>query len=107
MKRYKSIPVLTNNSRTRYYASTKYPTTPLSFEDIYVITQEEDRFDNLEFQYYRDSTLWWAISSANPNLPQSSYYPGAGIQIRIPANITGLISNFERVNNRNASLNNY
>jgi phage tail protein X len=98
MKRYKTISTIQNQEGKRYYSTTKYPSPPLDFNDIYVVSQEGDRFDNLAFQYYGDPTLWWAISSANPNLPQNSYFPPVGIQLRIPANITGLISNFESIN---------
>lgn len=98
MKRYKTIPIKKNEEGKRYYNTTKYTTIPLNFNDVYVITQEGDRFDNLAFQYYGDSTLWWAISASNPNLPQNSYYPPIGIQLRIPSNISKLVSNFEKIN---------
>lgn len=98
MRRYKSIPIIQNQEGKRYYRTTKYPIPPLDFNDIYVITQEGDRFDNLAYQYYGDASLWWAISISNPNLPQNSYFPPVGVQLRIPANISGVISNFEQVN---------
>lgn len=98
MKRYKSIKTKTNVDNKRYYNTVKYPDISLDFNDVYVITQEGDRFDNLAFQYYGDPTLWWAISIANPNLSQNSYFPPVGIQLRIPANIAGIISNFEQIN---------
>lgn len=98
MKRYKSINTKETDSGVRYYNTTKYPTISLSFNDIYVISQEGDRFDNLALQYYGDATLWWAISISNPNLPQNSYFPPSGVQLRIPANIAGIIDNFEQIN---------
>lgn len=98
MNRYKTIPTKRSNNGTRYYNTTKYPVPPLDFNDIYVITQEGDRFDNLALQYYSDPTLWWAISTSNPNLPQNSYFPPVGVQLRIPSNIAGVVSNFERIN---------
>lgn len=98
MKRYKTISTKRNANGTRYYNTTKYPVPALDFNDIYVITQEGDRFDNLALQYYGDSTLWWAISISNPNLPQNSYFPPIGVQLRIPANINGVVSNFEQIN---------
>lgn len=98
MKRYKTINIKRNNKGVRYYNTTKYPVPPLDFNDIYVITQEGDRYDILASQYYGDSTLWWAISSANPNLTQNSYFPPVGIQLRIPANIARVVSNFEKIN---------
>ena len=98
MKRYKTISTTQNQEGKRYYNTTKYPVPVSDFNDIYVITQEGDRFDNLALQYYGDPTLWWAISTANPNLPQNSYFPPVGVQLRIPANVSGLISNFESIN---------
>ena len=80
------------------YATTRYPEIPRSEEDIYVYTTIGDRFDSLAQQYYGDSSLWYIISSSNPNLKQNSYFPPIGIQIRIPNNIPGII-------NTNATLN--
>ena len=98
MKRYKTILKTRTLNGKRLYQTTKYPVLPLNLNDLYVITQESDRFDNLAFQYYGDPTLWWAISIANPNLPQNSYFPPPGVQLRIPSNIAGVISNFEQIN---------
>jgi len=98
MKRYKTILKTRTLNGKRLYQTTKYPVLPLNLNDLYVITQESDRFDNLALQYYGDPTLWWAISIANPNLPQNSYFPPPGIQLRIPSNIAGVISNFEQIN---------
>ena len=51
-------------------------------DDIYVITQEGDRLDNLAFQYYGDPKLWWYIATANQistvNVPH-------GTSLRIPS----------------------
>lgn len=98
MKRYKTIPQTHSLDGRRLYQTTKYPVPITSDNDLYVITQEEDRFDNLAYEYYGDSTLWWVLSISNPNLPQNSYFPPVGAMLRIPANITGVISNFEQIN---------
>ena len=98
MKRYKTILKTRTLNGKRLYQTTKYPVLPLNLNDLYVITQESDRFDNLALQYYGDPTLWWVISIANPNLPQNSYFPPPGVQLRIPSNIAGVISNFEQIN---------
>ena len=71
---------------------------PLSFNDVYVYTDEGDRFDILAQTYYSDSNLWWIISIANPQLPQNSIYPPLGIQIRIPSNISGIIAQYDNLN---------
>ena len=50
---------------TKGMSSTIYSTIPKRDGDIYVITQPGDRLDNLAFQYYRSTGLWWYIAKAN------------------------------------------
>ncbi len=76
-----------------------YPEIPLNANDIYAITEWGDRFDNLAFQFYQDPTLWWIISIANPNLVSfSSLFIPVGTTIRIPINISNIISNYKAIN---------
>ena len=82
----------------KYYGTTKYPVIPYTSDDLYVITQEDDRFDQLAQQYYGDSSLWWIISLANPQFNQGSMYPPLGVQIRIPTNISAIITQYEAIN---------
>ena len=98
MGRYSKIPKRINDQGTQLYSTTKYPEVAFSDNDLYVVTEVGDRYDLLANQYYGDPTLWWAISSANYGSLQNSYYPPIGVQLRIPANIQGLISNFESEN---------
>ena len=103
MGRYTRNKVLTkvnpNGTRgIRYYSGVKYPEIALSPDDIYVYAEEGDRFDILSNNYYSDSSLWWIISSANPSLPQDSYYLPLGIQIRIPTNIGAIQSAYNNLN---------
>jgi len=100
MSRYNTTNQYRNTQRRPYYGSTKYPVVPLSSSDIYVITQEDDRFDQLAQQYYGDSKLWWVIACSNPNLKQNSYFPPVGIQIRIPTDIAQVINQQELINAR-------
>jgi hypothetical protein len=106
MNRYQNIPKTKINGKVVYQTS-RYPEVPLSSNDIYVYTTQGDRFDILANQYYKDSSLWWVISIANTttagtslpsNLPQNSLVIPEGIQIRIPANYTNVISNFNLIN---------
>ena len=69
MYRYRAVPRRRDQDGNKYYNHVTYPVPPLDFNDIFVYTNIGDRFDNLAQQYYGDSSLWWAISSANPNLP--------------------------------------
>jgi phage tail protein X len=83
----------------RYRSSTKYPDVPLSETDVYLYTMRGDRLDNLAYQFYGDSTLWWILSTANPDLPNDSLYPTLGYQLRIPTDINQILNDFEQLNN--------
>jgi len=105
VNRYKNIRQLEGLPPSYY--STKYPEIPLSENDIYVITEEGDRYDILADQYYGDTTLWWIISIANAtsigtnlptSLPQNSMFPPIGTQIRIPANYSNIITSYNKLN---------
>ena len=97
INRYQKIPKTKINGNVVYKTS-RYPEVPLSENDIYVYTTQGDRFDILADQYYNDSSLWWVISTANNNVVQSSLYLPEGTQIRIPADVTSAINNFEAIN---------
>ena len=71
---------------------------PLSVNDIYVITTVGDRYDLLANQYYGDSTLWWIISIANSLLPQNSIFIPEGTQLRIPTNVTPILTSYNQLN---------
>jgi|TARA_R110000796_G_scaffold137381_1_gene253444 hypothetical protein len=94
MSRYTELERLANPLK----GNIKYPDLPLQFSDFYVTTTVGDRFDILAQQYYSDPTLWWVISIANPHLPQNSYYPPIGEQIRIPQNIAEVIQQYKDLN---------
>ena len=80
------------------YKTVRYPEIPRSSNDTYVYTDEGDRFDILAQSFYKDPKLWWIISIANPQLTQMSMFPPLGIQIRIPSDISGIMSEFNRLN---------
>ncbi len=98
MNRYQNIPIIRNSTGTRYYKDNKYPRVPLSVNDIYVETTIGDRFDLLALQYYGDPSFWWIISVANELLPQNSLYIPVGSQIRIPTNISNIITTYNVIN---------
>ena len=81
------------------YKNLKYPEIPLSVNDIYVITEWGDRFDQLAFQFYGDVSLWWIITTANPNkTPNLSMFCEVGVQLVIPQNLTKIMSDFSSLN---------
>mgnify|MGYP003668119038 CR=1 FL=1 len=101
MRRYKEIPILKDSvikPKKRFYSTTRYPVIPLSISDIYVVTQQYDRYDLLAYQYYKDKSLWWIISIANSHLIQVSLYTPVGIQLRIPTNTSEIISSYNKLN---------
>jgi hypothetical protein len=98
MNRYQNIPIIKNSEDTRYYRDNKYPRIPLSVNDIYVETTIGDRFDLLSLQYYGDPSFWWIISTANENLPQNSLYIPVGSQIRIPTNVSNIVTTYNVIN---------
>tara|TARA_B000000557_G_C20701635_1_gene411850 strand:+ start:219 stop:539 length:321 start_codon:yes stop_codon:yes gene_type:complete len=104
MSRYTKIPIFRSSveyktaPNKRYYGTVRYPEIPLNFEDIYVYTEQGDRFDILAQEYYGDPRLWWVISSANNSLNQGSYYAEPGVQIRIPSQIGTIISQYNELN---------
>lgn len=98
MGRYTNIKTRIDSEGTRLYRTNKYPEIKRSDDDLYVITQTGDRYDKLADQYYKDSSLWWIISTANYGTNQSSYYPPIGVQIRIPANVTEIIRSYQQIN---------
>jgi phage tail protein X len=98
MNRYRGIPITKETSGKQAYVTSRYPEIPLSENDIYVYTTQGDRYDVLALNYYGDSSLWWVISIANPNVGLNSLVIPQGIQIRIPSNYTQVVSEFKLIN---------
>lgn len=94
-----TIPTVQYPKVTKYRSSTRYPDIPLSENDVLIYTIRGDRLDNLAYQFYGDTTLWWILSVANPDLPNDSLYPTIGYQLRIPGNLNTILDNFEKLNN--------
>lgn len=99
MKRYQNIPQERTSKGKRYYTNVFYPEIPLSENDIWVVTNQGDRLDLLAAQYYGDSTLYWIISSANQILKQNSLFIPEGTQIRIPADVSNIVTEYNAINN--------
>ena len=98
MLRYSAITVIKNHGGKRYYVNNIYPDIPVTESDIYIVPTAGDRLDLLANDYYKDPTLYWIIASANA-LPGDSLIPPVGIQLRIPANLQQIISDYELLNN--------
>jgi len=88
-----------DKDKGKILSALKYPSIPLSVNDIYVITLEGDRLDLMADQFYTDTRLWWIISQANPDvLRRDSYSVPSGLEIRIPMGISKILLNFEKLN---------
>ena len=96
--RTNSIKVKRNSDRKKYYKPIRYPSIPLSVNDLYVITSDRDRLDLLANQFYNDVDLWWIIANANTNIRRDSYALKPGIEIRIPQNIQSITEKFVELN---------
>jgi len=101
MSRYSQIKIIQDskeNYGASFYSTAKYPKIPLSENDIYVLTEETDRLDLLASQFYGDPSLWWVISIANEQLSQSSLLLPAGMQLRIPVNVSQVTNLYNKLN---------
>ena len=97
--RVRHIQIKKTRSRKRFYKNLKYPSIPLSIDDIYVLTVDGDRLDSLAYQFYNDVDLWWIIANANPNkIRRDSYGLKPNLEIRIPRNTTRILKDFELLN---------
>jgi hypothetical protein len=97
MNRYSNIPI-TKIQGKQAYKTVRYPEIPLTTEDIYVYTEQGDRFDVLAQNFYQDSSLWWVIASANPQVTFGSLIVPYGIQLRIPAYPATVIGVYNSIN---------
>jgi hypothetical protein len=106
MSRYSRIPVVkptqinSVQDQKRRYINVKYPQITLDSQDIYVYTTQGDRYDSLALIFYKDSSLWWIINSANPSQDSASLYPAVGSQIRIPSpfRLSSILSQYDALN---------
>ena len=80
-----------------YLSSVIYPKIKASDDDMYIISDAGDRLDILALKYYNNQNLWWIIATAN-NLNEASYSITPGIQLRIPANVSRILNDLEKIN---------
>lgn len=78
------------------YRSKIYPNIPKSDMDIYVVTQTGDRLDTLANEFYKDSSLWWIIASAN-NIHDATIAVPDGTTLRIPENYGKILNDFKKI----------
>lgn len=86
-------------SGTRFLETQILPDVPRRPEDIIITTESGQRLDRLAFKYYDDSKLWWVIASAN-ELGRGDWTVPAGIQLRIPQNLSAVINEIDDINDQ-------
>ena len=101
--RYKNTNVNETKEGFRAYSTTYYPNIPISDGDAFIISRQNERLDLLAFDYYGDRKLWWVIAKANGIRGKIGL--NAGETLRIPGNITKIIDDFERINEKNYYIN--
>lgn len=94
MKRYQNIESKILDDGRTVLKTKLFKMIPKQNSDIYIITQETDRLDTLANQFYEDPKLWWVISHAN-NLNSADIGVDAGIQLRIPTDLTEILKVIE------------
>ncbi len=98
MARYDNTSILKTSDGKPYIKGKFYPNIPLSETDIYVVTTIGDRLDYLAYTYYNDSELYWIIAAANNNVTKGSLFPVPGTQLRIPTDLSTILSQFNQFN---------
>lgn len=78
------------------FKTTRYPKIPVGVNDVYFFASDSDYLDALALKFYRDTTLWWVIAQAN-GIAGTLKAP-TGMQLRIPQNISSIVSTFNREN---------
>ena len=97
MSRYSNIEVVKKQDTRKYVNTIIYPIITPKSDDIYIITREGDRLDNLSWEYYQNPTYWWIIARAN-NIGKGTMFPETGTQLRIPSSIENIISEYNELN---------
>lgn len=98
MNRYENLKTNVNSKGEKYTSTVFYPTVSEQEDDIYVVTVEGDSLHNLAYEYYEDSSLWWVIGAINRKVVRSTRYLPAGVQLRIPKNVSEYITEFIKLN---------
>lgn len=97
MKRYDNIPSDVRWDGKRVYKSVTYPIIHPQTTDLQVISNESDSLDTLAYKYYGDPTLYWIIARAN-NLGKGRMSVPAGLTLRIPVDVNGIVNQFNNLN---------
>ena len=96
MRRYSTTRKKIDKAGIRSYSTTYYPTIRIENNDMFIVSKDGDRLDNLAYKYYGDNTLWWIIAKANGIRGITALY--AGTVLRIPGDVMKIIERFRNIN---------
>ena len=96
MKRYGTTKIKIDRDGKRVYGTTNYPDIPLDNADKLYTTTKGERIENIAFSFYEDVSLWWIIAKAN-GIRGRVAFKSAEV-IRIPGNVSSIISKFKELN---------
>ena len=97
ISRYDSAKTKKSDKGKQVYQTLTLPNIPELESDTYIITNSTDRLDSLAFKYYGEAKYWWIIAVAN-NIGRGTMSLQPGIQLRIPANPSTIISELDNAN---------
>ena len=98
MNSYRYTKVLTDENGTRFRSVMRYPViTPKNSDKVYY-SKEGDRWESLAHKFYGDSSLWWIITRANPEIYKGGFTCPIGSKLIIPTDIGNIVSDLERIN---------
>ena len=95
--RYENIELLRTELGKRFKKTIRYPKMAKESQDMYIISIQGDRLDNLAFKYYEDARLWWILGRAN-NLGKGDMEVPIGTQLRIPFNYIAILDEYKELN---------
>ena len=95
--RYSKLKIEKDKSGRRFKNTVRLPFIEPSQDDIYIIGQVGDRLDTLAHKYYKRSSYWWIIATAN-QIGKGDLVVPVGKQIRIPANVQSIVDKYNELN---------
>jgi|TARA_B100001093_G_C26852247_1_gene1025636 phage tail protein X len=95
--RYENIELLRTELGKRFKKTIRYPKMSKESQDMYIISIQGDRLDNLAYKYYEDARLWWILARAN-NLGKGDMEIPIGTQLRIPYNYIAILDEYNELN---------
>ncbi len=94
--RYKSNPTKLNKKGAKSFATTIMPKIKPHSSDMFVVMVEKTRLDHLAYKFYKNPNYWWVLANANDI--KGTMYAEIGIQLRIPKDLSYILSEFNRLN---------